>query len=429
MIFRLLFTVVGRAIPKSGVLALSPPPPLGDQHPNTGASKSRQSLCKPPYPDQKTHFRHSRVCHLLGAPPSALRECPPPSPVKKNKQVVDNNDDIESEDDNDSADAAEAEASPREGDADPSSDAGALFASTPSPQSTPSSGVDQLTDASCQPSVGRGGARGEEDADIPLVLAKGSGGGGGGSGGGDVGGLGDGGSRGGSGGGTRVMAAAATASDGVAAAAILASSHECGVYGTGHGSGGGSGGTGEGGGTDAENSNNPWAGIEWGEGEGESGGAVRRWGRVVQEGDGYGSNANDTMASTGGLETPPPAATGGKAAARERGKFQGQGSSNLEQEGNRVDPMGEGSSQAATPTTTTTSTTTTSGRAKGVAGEPPSRSGSRNKKERRRASGSRAPKALALSSGTSQFFILKCSRSARFALEPRFDVLLVRVRS
>ncbi len=331
-----------------------------------------------------------------------------PPPPNKNEQVVDNNDDIESEDDNDSAEAADAEASPRDGvgiaDADnPSPDAGgALFAPTPSPRRY------QLKDASSGQPVGRGGSEhGEADVDIPMVLDKGSSGGGHGLGGG----VGDGGRRGSGGGGSVV--AAGNASDGAAAAAGSAS-NECSGYGSG---GGGEGGAGEGGRAEAENSNNPWAGIEWGEGEGESGGAVRRWGRVVQEGDGYGSN--ETMASTGELEPPPPSATGlGEAvAAGERGKELGRGpppSLEREREGHRVDPTGDEGSKAAAPTATatatatatttatTTATATATGRAKGGAGEPPSRSASRNKKERRRASGSRAPKALALSNGTHQ---------------------------
>lgn len=305
--------------------------------------------------------------------------------------MVDNNDDIESEDDNDSADAAEAEAeaSPEEADTDDTPpDTDPLLINTPSPQSTPSSGVDQTADA---PGRQRGGRAGESevDTDISLVIPKCSDGDGDGGGHRDSG---------------RSGRESADTSDGTAGGARPPNQNSLHVN--------GSGGSGEGrGGAEVEN-NAPWTEIEWGRGEGESGGAVRRWGRVVQEGEDCGSTG--TVVS-GELEPPPTR----EAAAGERGKEEGRESPSLDRGGSRVDLTRAGGSQEAAPTATTP--------AKGVAGEPPPKSGGRSKKERRRASGSRAPKALVLSSGESRWiklfarkcgsaYLLCCLRLLRFQI-------------
>lgn len=282
--------------------------------------------------------------------------------------MVDNNDDIESEDDNDSADAAEAEGSPEDADTDnPPPDSEPLLAGTSSPRSTPSSGADRRTDASCRQ---RGGAVGqsEVDNDISLGAPKRSGGG---DGGGDR-------DSGSSGGGSADVSE--NNSNGVAVVSHPHSQHS--VYANTSGSGGG----GEGiGGADGGTTNTPWADIEWGQGEGESGGAVRRWGRAVQETEEYGS----TGTLTGAADVKPPPMTGETEAGEQR--KQGRESPSLDRGVSRTDLTDEGGVHEAAQTATTP--------VKGVAGEPPPRSGGRSKKERRRASGSRAPKALVLSSG------------------------------
>lgn len=278
--------------------------------------------------------------------------------------MVDNNDDIESEDDNDSADAAEAEASPEEADTDnPSPDTDPLLTNTPSPRSTSPPGADQTTDASCRQRRGEVGES-EVDNEISLVITKRSGGG---DGGGDR----DSGEI--SGGGSANVTE--NTSDGAAGESRPLDQHS--FYA--NGSGGGGEGGGGGGGAEGENNSTPWTEIEWGQGEGESGGAVRRWGRAVQEGDDYGST--ETATSAGDLE--PPSITG-EAVAGERGKEEEHESPSLE----------KGISHEAAQTATTP--------VKGGAGEPPPRSGGRSKKERRRASGSRAPKALVVSNGKSE---------------------------
>lgn len=282
--------------------------------------------------------------------------------------MVDNNDDIESEDDNDSADAVEAEASPEEADTDnPPPDTDPFLTNTPSPQSTPSSGADQTTDTSCRQ---RGGEVGERKVDnsISLVIPKRSDGG-------DGGGVRDSGSSGG-------MSAKVTenTSDGAAGGNCPHNQHS--VYANGSSRGG------EGkGGADGENKS-PWTEIEWGQGEGEGGGAVRRWGKVVQEGEDYGSTG--TVTSAGELEPPPIT---GETVTGERRKEEGRESPGLERGVSRIDLIDEGGNHEGAKTATTP--------VKGVAGEPPPRSGGRSKKERRRASGSRAPKALVLSNGES----------------------------
>lgn len=282
--------------------------------------------------------------------------------------MVDNNDDIESEDDNDSADAAEAEGSPEEADTDNSPpDTDPLLASTPSPQSTPSSGADRRTDPSCRQ---RGGGVGESevDNDVSLGVPKRSGGVDGG----------DDRDSGSSGGGS--ADATENTSDGVAVENRPPDRHS--VYANANGGGGGGDGSV---GADRETTNTPWTDIEWGQGEGESGGAVRRWGRAVQEGEEYGSA--ETFTSAGEVEPPPMT---GEAVAGERRK-EARESPSLDRGASRTDLTSEGGTHEAVQTATTP--------VKGVAGEPPPRSGGRSKKERRRASGSRAPKALVLSNG------------------------------
>lgn len=309
--------------------------------------------------------------------------------------MVDNNDDIESEDDDDSAGAAEgeAEASPEDVDADSSSPhVDHPHAATDSHGSTPLSGIDQSSSGQ----RGTGGGGSEVSADVPLILAaEGSGS--------DVGGSGDAGrgSTGGGGSAIAVSAAAENVSDGSSVAGNRAQ-HECGVYsndgggvaveGEEEGAAAGGGGGGEGGGASGDNVSNPWAGIEWGQGEGESGVPVRRWGRAVQEVDGYGSNG--TIASVGELE--PPSVTEDVASGGRGNDESRRSSTSLDREGSRVDETGEGGNQSATAAAAAAATTAVT-RAKSVAGEPPPRSGSRNKKERRRASGSRAPKASSFS--------------------------------
>ncbi|CAM9668975.1 unnamed protein product [Ectocarpus sp. 4 AP-2014] len=292
--------------------------------------------------------------------------------------VVDNNDDIESEDDNDSADAAagaeaELEASPEETDPDNPSDADPPFTATPSPQSTlPPAGV--LAQARRAPSSSpRIGASGQEpprrtggkdsaiDPDAPLVLARRGGGGGGGSGSSEV--------------------VAEHFSGG--ATARNRAKHEQGE----HVNGGGGGGDGEEAGVGESNKTNPWAGIEWGQGEGKSGDTVRRWGRVVQEVDGYGLSE---IGANGDLEIPP---TTGDAGLGGSGKEEGRRSStSLGKAGSRTEATGEEVGQAAIAAVAVAAT-----RTKVTTGEPPPPSGRKSRKERRRASGSRAPKALALS--------------------------------
>eukprot|EP00752_Nemacystus_decipiens_P005218 g4737.t1 len=282
--------------------------------------------------------------------------------------VVDNNDDIESEDDNDSADAAEADGSPEEADTDnPPPDADPLLPSSPSPRSTPSSAADRPTDACCKQ---RGGAVRESEADNdvspgPPKRCDGR----------DAGGDRDSGS---SGGGNANVSE--NTSDGVAGEDRPHNQHS--LFVNANGRGGGGEGRGE---ADGETTNTPWTEIEWGQGEGETGGAVRRWGRAVQEGEDNVSTA--TFASAGEAEPPPMT---GEVVSRERRKEERE-SPSLDRGLDRTDLTGEGGSNEAAQTATTL--------AKGVAGEPPPRSGGRSKKERRRASGSRAPKALVLGNG------------------------------
>lgn len=317
----------------------------------------------------------------------------PPSLRHLRFKVVDNNDDIESEDDNDSADAAEAEGSPEEADTDnPPPDTDPLIASTPFPQSTPSSGAERTTDPSCGQRGGRVGGN-EVDDDVCPVTPKL---GGGGDGGDDR----DSGSSGG--GGAYVTG---PTSDGAARESHPQGQHS--VY----ANGGGRGGEGRGG-IDGESNNTDWTEIEWGQGEGESGGAVRRWGRAVQEGEDYGSTG--TITSTGEVEQRPMP---GEAVAGERGK-EGRESPSLDRGVSRTALAGEGGTHEAAQTATTA--------VKGVAGEPPPKSGGRSKKERRRASGSRAPKALVLSNGKSQTNLLVSE--ARW-ITPLPTYLLPRVRA
>lgn len=270
--------------------------------------------------------------------------------------MVDNNDDIESEDDNDSADAAaegEEDAEPEEATADNMSDAESPLittTATPSPRSTPPSGdfdpplscPTVRTDTSGSSTEGR--RKKEGVGDDPLVVA------------------------------TRATAAAQNRPR-----------HDYSAYGNNSGSGDkdGEGAGGDGGEGDTVENKNPWAGIEWGQAEGESGGAVRRWGRVVQEGDGYGSNGIET---SGDLE--PPSSVGEDMVGESGIEARPQSSASLEKRGRRVD-NGEGSSQAGAVTAAT-------GEEGAVRGPPP-QSGS--KKGRRRASLSRAPKSSAMSKG------------------------------
>lgn len=280
--------------------------------------------------------------------------------------MVDNNDDIESEDDNDSADAAEADGSPEEADTDnPLPDTDPLLTSTRSPQGTPSSGAHRTTDACCRQREGGVGDSGIEDK-ISLVIPKHRGGG-------DAGGDRDSGTF--AGGSANVTE---TNSTGAAGGIQPNIQHSVIVN--------DSGGGGEGrDGADGENNNTPWTDIEWGQGEGESGGAVRRWGRAVQEGEDCGSTG--TITSAGEVELPP---TAGETVAEERRK-EGRESPSLDRGISPIDLAGERGTHEMTTSTV-----------KGAAGEPPPRSGGRSKKERRRTSGSRAPKALVLSNGTPQ---------------------------
>lgn len=308
---------------------------------------------------------------------------------KKKTKVVDNNDDLESEDDNDSE---PPEASPEEAvDADTDADPRAPFS-----RHTPE--VFQAAAAASAATVDvdslRAGTAGRERAveSMPPVLSGRSAGGGvdvtdtesrgnryraGGGGSGDKTGAG--------GVAWRRDAPVGGIADGARAAAAVAEG-------------------------DNSSSSNPWPGIDWGEtAETGSGGVVRRWGRAVEEAE------SDGVGEAGEFDLSPGTA--------ERSGEHSRGKERRDRDGDEGDSRGGGMQARGEGGGRWTGrgkkergmlgrdrgkgASTASEAAKAAAAAAASRAAAAmevavatgGRKERRRTSGSRAPKALALSNG------------------------------
>lgn len=163
--------------------------------------------------------------------------------------------------------------------------------------------------------------------------------------------------------------------------------------------------------------NNPWPGIDWGEGEtGRSGGA-RRWGRVIDEADcdgtvggGSGEEDRETVLEFPDENYREQRELVAQSSAREGKRIVGRGKkecrSGSRDRGNGGMSGGEETASRALGASSRTGTSATA--------REPSPLGI--KKERRRMSGSRAPKMLALSNGKFCHLFTKIHRSSMLDL-------------
>ena len=305
-----------------------------------------------------------------------------PTPPVSRVKVVDNNDDIESEDDNDSE---LPEALPGNADADLDTD----LATLSSPRDTP---PDPSKGANTRPSIESG--IGQLDVGTTLVLTRrvsGSGGHGGSGRAGNTAGVGN-----------RARECDESYSDMMG--------HER-ARGWGLQTAADNGGGDNGGGCGGEGSH-PWPGVGWEQGEvGRSGEAVRRWGRAVKEIDGDDESAIESAELEGlAIEQPPPGQAVGKRVELRRGDSVKYAGVAIGGDGNRWTGRGKGCRRSSTrergsvgasgaeamaPVAVNTSCTVAAS-GNPVGGEPPP---SGRRKEKRRGSGSRNAKHAALGNG------------------------------